>query len=158
MPDSQQAANDIATAARQRIFDVLGAVDLTEAEHDYVCSAAWEGDTDELVSIPAKVRADEQTTPAERAVAAGFEFGDVTDESKARLVAQLRREQPKVDRAGWPGMPIGFVPLREGPTMRAMVADGAVEMVTVTKASKVTRGELSHYTYLRLTDRQPAKG
>jgi hypothetical protein len=97
----------------------------------------------------------EALTPCEsRAAAAaagtGFEFGPVTEESKAAMVASIWRNLPAAKRGGWPGVPIGWLPVREGPTLRAMLAEGVLELVTVTKRDKLREGELTDYAYVRV--------
>jgi hypothetical protein len=100
MIDFYAAAARVAKAARERIFDALGGVEVTEEEYRFACSTAWDGGTDQLVSLPQKVREAEREAQApagSRAAAAvaatGFEFGPVTDESKAAMVASIRRNR-----------------------------------------------------------------
>ncbi|MFF3665410.1 hypothetical protein [Microtetraspora malaysiensis] len=116
---------------------------------------AEELNADQMVQRVREAIAPSESRAAAAVAATGFGFGPVTEESKTAMVAAIRRNRSKVRRGGWPGVPIGWLPVREGPTLRAMVAEGVLELVTVTKRDKLRENRLADYAYVRLA---PAPG
>lgn len=57
--------------------------------------------------------------------------------------------QRKFARAGHPGWPISDLPMGCHVAFRSLRARGVVEVVTVTKPSKVTPGTTMDYAYIR---------
>jgi hypothetical protein len=72
MTDYTKWAAKVAEAARAKIFEALGAVELTEQERGFIYATVWSGGTDALVSLLQKVReADrEEKAPADSGAAA----------------------------------------------------------------------------------------
>ncbi|MEV0755260.1 hypothetical protein [Streptosporangium sp. NPDC050280] len=152
--DFEEAAARIAQARREKVRQALGGIELSPDEHQLVCDLAWKGKSQELISLIDKVRQAERCERAEPAPtlggATGFAFNPANEESKAAIVAAIHRERGAVVRAGWPGLPVGWLPVRDAPSLHELVAEGRVELVTITAASKTVPGRQVEYGYVRI--------
>ncbi|MEZ0076343.1 hypothetical protein [Planotetraspora sp. GP83] len=150
--DFHEAARLVAQSARAKVLDALDGIELDEAERRFVYEAAWDGGAPALVSLIGKVRESERDVPAEPDQPAGpaVEFAPVTDESKQLVLGAITRESRRAARSGWPGVPIGWLPLRDAPSLHALVDGGRVELITITKRGKAHPDRLMRYTYARL--------
>ncbi|WP_433379181.1 hypothetical protein [Streptosporangium sp. CA-115845] len=152
--DFDEAAARIAQARREEVRQALDGIEPSPDEHQLICDLAWKGKSKELISLIEKVRQAERCERAEPAPApgggSGFEFNPANEESKAAVMAAIHREREVVVRAGWPGLPVGWLPLRDAPSLHELVAEGRVELVTVTAASKTVPGRRVEYGYVRI--------
>lgn len=150
--DYTEAARHIAEARREEIYGALGDIELANEERTFVCTTAWNGSSEALVSLIEKVRQDASAERVAALVSAtGFEFAPASEGGKAWVLATIRRARREIEQGGWPGMPIGWLPVREAPSMHELIDEGRIEMVTVTKQSKVTPGKRMQYSYVRIT-------
>ncbi|MFI9591119.1 hypothetical protein [Nonomuraea sp. NPDC052265] len=150
--DYAETASRIAKARREKIYGALGGIELAQEERAFVCATAWNGSSEALVSLIEKVRRDADAERVAALVSAtGFEFAPASKDGKAWVLATIRRAHRKIEQGGWPGMPIGWLPVREAPSMHELIDEGRIEMVAVTKQSKVTPGKRMQYSYVRIT-------
>ncbi|MFC4060191.1 hypothetical protein ACFOWE_17945 [Planomonospora corallina] len=160
-------ARRTAESNRAELFAELDGIDLAEDERLFVCGVAWDGGTDELLSLLRKVRAGEQELPvspagqeydarAERLRAAAAALMEpANDDTKRVVVEMIRRNREKVAEGGWPGMPIGWLSVRCTPSLHELIDEGRAELVTVTKRGKLPGSGRVEYAYVRLTEEVP---
>ncbi|MFF3441877.1 hypothetical protein [Streptosporangium sp. NPDC002721] len=152
--DFGEAAARIAQARREEVRQALDGIEFAPEEYALICDLAWKGGSRELISLIGKVREAERSKCADPAPApdgaTGFEFNPANEESKAAIVAAINRERGRIIRAGWPGLPVGWLPVRDAPSLHELVVEGRVELVTITAASKTVPGARAEYGYARI--------
>lgn len=77
-----------------------------------------------------------------------FQFEPVTQRDRDFIVGTIQDNAKRIKKAGWPGMPEGWMPLTLAHNVNALIADGVIKRVTVTKPSKVDPSRTATYTYL----------
>lgn len=79
-----------------------------------------------------------------------FEFQPVTDEIKASIIATIRKNAAKIQRAGWPGLPEGWIAVTHAHNVDALISDGTLRRHEIAKPGKADPGKTVPYTYLSL--------